>query len=497
MYPSVPILFVLLAEATSAFDGQCSDGWRYLQQTCSCYKLNGNGKPLTWREAHRSCVVAGGDLISIHSKEEQDLAYELGKSAGVSAGSFGSSGIWIGFRRENALNAQWGWSDGSPVDFKNFAPAQPDNSGGQEFCVDLLTMVGLNGQWNDYDCSGSKPPFGAVSYAICKQAADGCHASSSSPSKSTTEPTLHASTTHARSPSTVKAPLTAAEPVPPTVRTEPATPAAPTKTGTLPAVVPSSVAATTTSPHVPPSTMPHSSKAMSTTPKPTAKHPPSTVGTSHAPPTATTRTPTKAGTLKASSVHGLSSVAAATTPPHIPPSTGLHSTKHGPTSKPSEKQRSSSGTTPGALPTASTATPIKCDNGMIIKNSFAYFWHEGPRDFWTAEKDCQRCGGHLVSLHSGDEAGFVNLNFVSKLAERYVWGGLYDAANGTKFPRQWTNTDGTPYDFWVWQPGQPDNYMGAESCMAYENGKYGTWDDVPCGYKSKYSICKKGPVKIV
>ncbi|KAH7713509.1 C-type lectin [Aphelenchoides avenae] len=90
---------------------------------------------------------------------------------------------------------------------------------------------------------------------------------------------------------------------------------------------------------------------------------------------------------------------------------------------------------------------------------------------------------------------FLTENFVSKLPDRYIWSGLYDANNGSN-PRKWTHTDGTPTGATYWQHGQPDNYKGVEWCMAYENGKFGTWDDVPCQAKLKYSVCKKGGVKI-
>ena len=85
----------------------------------------------------------------------------------------------------------------------------------------------------------------------------------------------------------------------------------------------------------------------------------------------------------------------------------------------------------------------------------------------------------------------ISENFVSKLQDRYIWSGLYDATNCTGNPRKWAHTDGTPYDATFWQHGQPDNDRGAEGCMVYENGKYGTWDDVPCFVPQKYSVCKK------
>ncbi|KAH7694687.1 lactose-binding lectin l-2-like protein, partial [Aphelenchoides avenae] len=130
--------------------------------------LDGNGTQLSWQRARESCIAKGGNLVSIHSAVEQALAYALGLGAGVSGGSFGSSGIWIGLNRSSPAGTPWRWSDRSPNNFTHWAPVQPDNYGGQEFCAVLLTHS-AQGHWNDYNCSGFEALWGAVGYGICKQ----------------------------------------------------------------------------------------------------------------------------------------------------------------------------------------------------------------------------------------------------------------------------------------------------------------------------------------
>jgi hypothetical protein len=43
----------------------------------------------------------------------------------------------------------WHWSDGTPVDYTNWEPGEPNDNTGREFCVEMDSSIG---QWNDVEC---------------------------------------------------------------------------------------------------------------------------------------------------------------------------------------------------------------------------------------------------------------------------------------------------------------------------------------------------------
>ena len=72
-------------------------------------------------------------MVSIHDDETNAFIHSLG---------IGWTG---GYRLVDGQNI-WGWTDGSPWDYSNWSPGNPDDGdGGRE---DSVEMRG-NGQWND------------------------------------------------------------------------------------------------------------------------------------------------------------------------------------------------------------------------------------------------------------------------------------------------------------------------------------------------------------
>ncbi|PIO75721.1 lectin C-type domain protein [Teladorsagia circumcincta] len=132
----------------------------------------------TFFEAEDLCVAQGGHLPSIHSKEENELIYWL--TTNGQAATKESDHTWIGLRRklflwnyltENQKNIydEWVWTDGTPVDYIEWAPNQPDNFDKSESCAQMFNAATgtVDKQfdemaWNDIKCSTKMKSF------VCK-----------------------------------------------------------------------------------------------------------------------------------------------------------------------------------------------------------------------------------------------------------------------------------------------------------------------------------------
>jgi hypothetical protein len=123
--------------------------------------LKPNG--ITWNEARAAARKAGGDLATVKSKADLERIYFLVKESNNfwfkdAAGN--GQGPWLGARRERASadpRAGWRWVDGGPMVYSNWAPGEPNNSGGAENCLQLFGYRKLRGaRWNDINCGSKK-----------------------------------------------------------------------------------------------------------------------------------------------------------------------------------------------------------------------------------------------------------------------------------------------------------------------------------------------------
>ena len=69
-----------------------------------------------------------------------------------------------------ASEGSWGWADGSPVTYENWASGEPNNGHGHECIADSeedCAMLKWSGAaWNDYPCGCDWP------YAVCEGASE-------------------------------------------------------------------------------------------------------------------------------------------------------------------------------------------------------------------------------------------------------------------------------------------------------------------------------------
>uniref|UniRef100_A0A914ENI1 C-type lectin domain-containing protein n=1 Tax=Acrobeloides nanus TaxID=290746 RepID=A0A914ENI1_9BILA len=150
-------------------------------------------------------------------------------------------------------------------------------------------------------------------------------------------------------------------------------------------------------------------------------------------------------------------------------------------------------------------TPINtcidhCESDWIYydRNSFCYkvFYNAN----WTsAEELCRTYGAHISSIHDIDENYFItNITQTGRNVDDYVdviWIGLSDININYTF--RWS--DGTPFDFTNWSPGNPDQTNYGNRCVILYPDKvtsdtwdhYQLWDDWDCDKYMRAFACKK------
>ncbi|XP_052258892.1 macrophage mannose receptor 1-like [Dreissena polymorpha] len=119
----------------------------------SCYYVS---QPrASWYDARDFCAQNGGDLMSAHSLQENNFLITLMTS------TVGSD-CWIGLFDKGSN--QFGWADGTPVDYTHWSGNEPNDAFGSENCGQIQAF---NGYWNDNDCNEQfhyicKRPLGGV-----------------------------------------------------------------------------------------------------------------------------------------------------------------------------------------------------------------------------------------------------------------------------------------------------------------------------------------------
>ncbi|ETN79219.1 lectin C-type domain protein [Necator americanus] len=73
--------------------------------------------------------------------------------------------VWIGAKRKSRNSNKWTWTDGSAFDYSNWHKGEPNNSRGNEGCVEFFiekTSGFPEKSWNDIPCGRY------LFYFICK-----------------------------------------------------------------------------------------------------------------------------------------------------------------------------------------------------------------------------------------------------------------------------------------------------------------------------------------
>ena len=118
---------------------------------------------------------------------------------------------------------------------------------------------------------------------------------------------------------------------------------------------------------------------------------------------------------------------------------------------------------------------VSCPKNWERNGNRCYYFSKERRNWFDAEKFCQRTGGHLASVTNEQ----VN-NFLKK--ERETWiGGKRELGNETFV---WTDCSSWDYNS-GWYDGEPDNAGGNQACVAIALGE---WVDAKCDITAKF-VC--------
>uniref|UniRef100_A0A665UEQ5 C-type lectin domain-containing protein n=1 Tax=Echeneis naucrates TaxID=173247 RepID=A0A665UEQ5_ECHNA len=130
-----------------------------------------------------------------------------------------------------------------------------------------------------------------------------------------------------------------------------------------------------------------------------------------------------------------------------------------------------------------------CPAGWASFAGSCYWMTETVKNWHDAEAHCNSEQGHLASFHSQEELSFLTGELIHYGINTQSWVGL----NDINVEGQFVYTDGTPADFLLWAPNQPDNYQNNEDCVhlrGMNHHEAGKLNDDFCTSTMEY-ICKK------
>uniref|UniRef100_A0AAX7VLZ9 C-type lectin domain-containing protein n=1 Tax=Astatotilapia calliptera TaxID=8154 RepID=A0AAX7VLZ9_ASTCA len=105
----------------------CPAGWTEYNNKCYFYVST----PLPWVDAQRNCQTMSANLASVQSLGEYQLIQRV-----ISDGSKANGRTWIG-GSDGLQEGYWFWIDGTRFQYTNWCRREPNNSWGNEHCMEM------------------------------------------------------------------------------------------------------------------------------------------------------------------------------------------------------------------------------------------------------------------------------------------------------------------------------------------------------------------------
>uniref|UniRef100_H2XKA0 C-type lectin domain-containing protein n=1 Tax=Ciona intestinalis TaxID=7719 RepID=H2XKA0_CIOIN len=140
---------------TPVVPGGCPAGWTTYGSKCYLeVGLTDNSLRKNWNDAEAYCNNNHAYLASVPNAYYNSF---------LTSQLFGATiNIWIGFNAQGTSRT-FKWSDNEDVTYTNWAPNEPNNSGGLysylEECGEIIWSSDKAGQWNDIPCTEVRPFF--------------------------------------------------------------------------------------------------------------------------------------------------------------------------------------------------------------------------------------------------------------------------------------------------------------------------------------------------
>lgn len=155
--------FNLECETTNVHDDYCHDSTppdtsgavnvgTFKGHTYAVYQ----GTDFNWDTYKADCEAKGGHLATPDSPAKNDYVYSLIRDLGFDTAYFGL------YRNPSDLNT-WYWIDGTVAEYQNWAPGEPNNSGGEYYGMFYYKYT--DGTWNDGTPNVTQ---GKYQYYICE-----------------------------------------------------------------------------------------------------------------------------------------------------------------------------------------------------------------------------------------------------------------------------------------------------------------------------------------
>ncbi|XP_030772857.1 secretory phospholipase A2 receptor isoform X3 [Rhinopithecus roxellana] len=123
----------------------CDSIWEKDLNSHICYQFNLLSS-LSWSEAHSSCQMQGGALLSITDETEENFIREHMSSKAVE--------VWIGLNQLDE-HAGWQWSDGTPLSYLNWSPEVNFEPFVENHCGTFSSF--MPSAWRSRDCESTLP----------------------------------------------------------------------------------------------------------------------------------------------------------------------------------------------------------------------------------------------------------------------------------------------------------------------------------------------------